>query len=84
MRRGAADYIATRNGKLAMFKMLNADGNTHVARILKQYFRTTKTEYVISVPAVVTGKKARGKVQNRRTKLPIDMLGIGRILQDTS
>ena len=40
--------------------------------------------YVVSVPVIVNGKNARGKVQSRTTELPVDMLGIGRIPQNNS
>ena len=42
------------------------------------------SEYVVSLPVRVSGKNARGRVQSRRTMLPVDMLGLGRLLQDTS
>ena len=77
--------MTTRAGKLALVRRLNPDGTTHVTRLGKLYYRGGgKTEYVVSVPAVVSGQNARGRVQSRRTMLPVDMLGIGRIMQDSS
>ena len=83
-KKGAGDYVTARNGKLALVRKLLPDGTTHVTRLGKQHFKGGKTEYVVSIPARVSGKNARGRVQSRRTMLPIDMIGLGRILQDTS
>ena len=83
IKKGAGDYVRTRNGKLALVRKLQADGTTTVSRLGKLYFRGGKSEYVVSVPAIVSGRSARGRVQNRITKIPVDMLGIGRILQTT-
>ena len=38
----------------------------------------------MSVPTIVSGQNAKGRVQNRATKLPVDRLSTSRILQDTS
>ena len=84
VKKGAGDYVQTRNGKLALVRKLLPDGTTHVTRLGKQYFKNPKTEYVVSVPVRISGTNARGRVQNRTTLLPVDMLGIGRILQDNS
>ena len=84
VKKGAGDYVKTRNGKLALVRKLQADGTTTVSRLGKLYFRGGKTEYIVSVPAIVTGKNARGKVQSRRTMLPVDLLGLGPILRNTS
>ena len=76
IKKGPGDYVRTRDGKLALVRRLRPDGTTQVTRLGKLYFRNSKTEYVVSIPAVVIGKNARGLVQNRRTKLPVDMLDI--------
>ena len=39
---------------------------------------------MVSIPTIVSGTNAKGRVQNRRTLLPIDMLNIGRILQENT
>ena len=83
-KKGAGDYVTTRAGKLALVRKLMPDGTTHVTRLGRQYFKGGKVEMVISIPAIVSGQNAKGRVQNRRTMLPVDMLGLGRILQDTS
>ena len=84
VKKGAGDYVTTRNGKLALVRRLLPDGTTHVTRLGRQYFRGGKTEYVVSVPAIVSGTNARGRIQNRRTLLPVDMLGIGRLMQNNT
>ena len=76
--------MTTRNGKLALVSKLLPDGSTRVTRLGKHFFRGGRTEYVVSVPAIVSGTNARGRIQSRRTLLPVDMLGLGRLLQDTS
>ena len=83
-KKGAGDYVTTRSGRLALVRKLQPDGTTHVTRLGRQYFRGGRTEYVVSVPVIVSGKNARGRIQNRRTLLPVDMLGIGRLMQDSS
>ena len=84
VKKGAGDFSKTRNGKLALVRKLMPDGTTHVTRLGKQFFRGGKTEYIVSIPEFVSGQNAKGRVQNRRTMLPVDMLGLSRILQDTS
>ena len=84
MKKGAGDYVTTRNGKLALVRKLMPDGTTHVTRLGKLFFRGERTEYVVSVPVAVEGTSAKGRIQNRQTMLPVDMLGIGRIMQDSS
>ena len=81
MKKGAVDYTRTHASKLSLVRKLLPDGTTHVARLGKLYFRKGRTEYVASVPAMVTGKTPRGKVQRRATKLPVDILGSGRLMQ---
>ena len=46
--------------------------------------RGGKVEDVVSIPVIVSGTNVKGRVQNRRTSLPVDMLGIGRLLQNSS
>ena len=70
VKKGAGDYVQTRNGKLALVRKLMPDGSTHITRLGKQYFRGGRTEYVVSVPVRVSGANARGRVQNRTTSLP--------------
>ena len=84
IKKGANDYVTTRDGKLSLVRRLNPDGTTQISRLGKQYFRGGKTEYVVSIPVVVSGRNAKGRVQDRFTSLPVDMLGLGRILQNTS
>ena len=84
MKKGAGDYTRTRDGNLSLVRRLLPDGTTQVTRLGKLYFRGGRTEYVVSVPAIVSGQNAHGKAQSRTTKLPVDMLGIGRIMQDSS
>lgn len=84
VKKGSSDYVTTRNGKLALVRRLLPNGETHVTRLGKQFFRGSTTEYVVSVPVTISGTNAKGKVQNRTSVLPVDMLGIGRILQQNS
>ena len=49
VKKGAGDYVKTRNGKLALVRKLQADGTTTVSRLGKLYFRGGKTEYIVSV-----------------------------------
>ena len=80
LKRGANDYIRTRDGKEAKVRSLRADGSVSLTRIGRQYFKRKSTEYVVSVPVVVTGTNKRGQTVNRTTYLPTDLLGVGQIL----
>ena len=71
VKKGAGDYVQTRNGKLALVRKLLPDGSTHVTRLGKLYFKGGKTEYVVSVPVRVSGANARGRVQNARPRSPL-------------
>ena len=39
VKKGASDFVTTRNGKLALVRKLMPDGTTHVTRLGKQYFK---------------------------------------------
>ena len=54
-KRGAGDYVTTRNGKLSLVRKLLPDGATQVTRLGKLYFRGGKTKYVVSVPVIISG-----------------------------
>ena len=81
IKRGPNDYIRTRNGKESLIRSLKADGSTTVTRLGRSFFKNKQTEYVVQVPAIVSGTNRKGKVQNRNTFLPTDLLGVGQILQ---
>ena len=76
IKRGSSDYITTRNGEQTLVRTLRPDGTYTLTRLGRLYFRNSKTEYIVSIPAFVRGQNARGQVQNRRTKLPVEMLRI--------
>ena len=80
MKRGANDYIRTRDGRDALVRSLKADGSVSLTRLGRSYFKRKQTEYVVQVPVVVSGTNKRGKLVNRPTFLPTDLLGVGQIL----
>ena len=84
IKRGSSDYITTRNGKQSLVRVLRPDATYTVTRLGRLYFRNNKTEYVVNIPAIVRGQNAKSMMVNRRTKLPADVLGIGRILRNTT
>ena len=81
IKRGPNDYIRTRDGKESLIRSLKADGSTTVTRLGRSFFKNKQTEYVVQVPAIVSGTNRRGKVVDRKTFLPTDLLGVGQILQ---
>ena len=81
IKRGPNDYIRTRNGKESLIRSLKADGSTTVTRLGRSFFKNKQTEYIVQVPAIVSGTNRRGKIQKRKTFLPTDLLGVGQILQ---
>ena len=80
MKRGANDYIRTRDGREALVRSLKADGSVSLTRLGRSYFKRKQTEYVVQVPVIVSGTNKRGKTVNRTTFLPTDLLGVGQIL----
>ena len=61
-------------------RSLKADGSVTLTRLGRQYFKRKSTEYVVSVPVIVSGTNRRGQIQNRTTSLPTDVLGVGQLL----
>ena len=75
LKRGPNDYIRTKNGE-ALVRSLKADGSVTLTRLGRQYFKRKSTEFVVSVPVIVTGTNRRGQTVNRTTSLPTDLLGL--------
>ena len=67
LKRGPNDYIRTRDGKESLVRSLKADGNVTLTRLGRQYFKRKNTEFVVSVPVIVSGTNRKGKVQKRKT-----------------
>ena len=80
IKRGGNDYIRTKDGKNSLVRSLKADGKVVLTRIGRQYFKRKSTEYVVSVPVIVSGTNKRGQSVDRKTMLPTDLLGVGQIL----
>ncbi len=80
MKRGAKDYIRTRDGRDALVRSLKADGSVSLTRLGRSYFRRKQTEYVVQVPVVVSGTNKRGELMKRQTFLPTGLLGVGQTL----
>ena len=79
IKRGPNDDIRTRDGKESLIRSLKADGTTTVTRLGRSFFKNKQTEYVVQVPAIVSGTNRKGKIQNRKTLLPTDLLGVGKL-----
>ena len=84
IKRGANDYIRTRDGRESLVRSLRADGSVSLTRLGRSYFKRKQSEYVVQVPVIVSGTDRRGKTVDRRTLLPTDLLGIGQILASDS
>jgi hypothetical protein len=69
IKRGPNDYIRTRDGKESLIRSLKADGSTTVTRLGRSFFKNKQTEYVVQVPAIVSGRNRKGKVVDRKTFL---------------
>ena len=70
VKRGANDYVTTRNGKLGLVRSLRADGSTHVTRLGKQYFMGWKDAIRCLYPCARIGIKrtrAHSKSANNGT-----------------
>ncbi len=80
MKRGANDYIRTRDGREALVRSLKADGSVSLTRLGRSYFKRKQNEYVVQVPVIFSGTNKRGKLVNRQSVLPTDLLGVGQIL----
>jgi len=84
IRKGPNDYIRTRNNKMALVKTLLPSGGVKLTALGKQFFKEKHNEFVVSVPVVIRGHRTRrrgpSEPYTHAAYLPVDMLGIGRIM----
>ncbi len=87
--RGANDYIVARNGREQLVRSLQADGTNQITRLGRDFFKDKHTEYIVHVPVIIEGRRAKGGGYTRSSTrgageqvyLPVSQLGLGQILE---
>ena len=78
-RQGDSEFARDRQGKLLMLRTLRPDGAFKYTRAGLHFYSKRQVEYVAHVPVIVEGSRRNGLDYVHKTKLPVSMLGIGRI-----
>ena len=76
-RRGAGDYIKTRDGKERLVRRVGVDGVSRVTALGKKYFAQSNSQYIVHIPVWISGARKGGAVYRRPSSLPVDALGVG-------
>ena len=81
IRDGASDYILMRSGRRQLVRTLQADGQYHVTKLGKAFFKDKYTEWLAHVPVIIRGTRRRGRnagnSYERHDYLPVTSLEIG-------
>ena len=73
-------YIIGRDRKRILVRRTAADGTHRVTRIGERFFAQTKTEYIVSIPVRIEGRRKNGTTYTRYDHLPVDLLNTRRIM----
>ena len=81
IRDGASDYILMRSGRRQLVRTLQPDGQYHVTKLGKAFFKDKYTEWLAHVPVIIRGTRRRGRntgnSYERHDYLPVTALEIG-------
>jgi hypothetical protein len=80
--KNGSDYVIT-NNKQRLVRSLKPDGSTQLTALGRKYFLKKTTEYIVSVPTLISGTRANGNPYTRTSTIPVDQLGIGLIMIDS-
>ena len=72
-----SDYIRAPNGKQRLLRTLRPNGTTALG---KTFFKSKYSEYVVHIPVIINGTRSNGNNYSRVSTLPVDQLGLGRIM----
>ena len=81
IRDGPSDYILMRSGRRQLVRTLQPDGQYHVTKLGKAFFKDKYTEWLAHVPVIIRGTRRRGRnagnSYERHDYLPVTALEIG-------
>ena len=81
IRDGPSDYILMRSGRRQLVRTLQPDGQYHVTKLGKAFFKDKYTEWLAHVPVIIRGTRRRGRnagnSYERHDYLPVTALQIG-------
>ena len=81
IRDGASDYILMRSGRRQLVRTLQPDGQYHVTKLGKAFFKDKYTEWLAHVPVIIRGTRRRGRnagnSYERHDYLPVTTLELG-------
>ncbi|CAE7524491.1 pfh1, partial [Symbiodinium microadriaticum] len=75
--RGRSDYILLRSGVKKLVRTLAPDGNYHLTKLGKAFFREKYTEWLAHVPVCIRGRRKNGRSCERQDYLPVSSLNVG-------
>ena len=77
IRDGPSDYILTRGGARKLVRTLQADGQYHLTKLGKAFFKDKYTEWLAHVPVIIRGRRRNGNPYERHDYLPVTALELG-------
>ena len=78
IRDGPNDYILTRGGARKLVRSLQPNGQYHVTKLGKAFFKDKFTEWLAHVPVIIRGRRRNGTPYERHDCLPVTALGLSR------
>ena len=77
IREGASDFILLRSGIKKLVRTLAPDGNYHLTKLGKAFFKEKYTEWLAHVPVRIRGRRKNGRGYERLDYLPVTSLNVG-------
>ena len=77
IRDGPNDYILTRGGARKLVRSLQPNGQYHVTKLGKAFFKDKFTEWLAHVPVIIRGRRRNGTPYERHDYLPVTALEMG-------
>ena len=77
IRDGPNDYILTRGGVRKLVRSLQTNGQYHVTKLGKAFFKDKFTEWLAHVPVIIRGRRRNGTPYERHDYLPVTALEMG-------
>ena len=77
IRDGPNDYILTRGGARKLVRSLQTNGQYHVTKLRKAFFKDKFTEWLAHVPVIIRGRRRNGTPYERHDYLPVTALEMG-------
>ena len=77
IRDGPNDYILTRGGARKLVRSLQTNGQYHVTKLGKAFFKDKFTEWLAHVPVIIRGRRRNGTPYERHDYLPVTAREMG-------